>query len=49
MLRVKNKCEKYNLSFATCREGFSHMQTSPSCDGSHLIKMSSISNKKGMK
>ena len=33
---VKKMCEKYDISFATCREGF-ELQAK-SCDGSHLIK-----------
>jgi len=37
MLRVKEECSKYGIPFATCREGFG-MNTSKSCDGSHLIR-----------
>ena len=37
MLKVKEECSKYGIPFATCREGFG-INTSKSCDGSHLIK-----------
>jgi DNA repair photolyase len=37
MSRVKKECLKYNITFATCREGF-EMNVSETCDGSHLIK-----------
>lgn len=36
MFRVKEECSKYGLPFATCREGLG-INTSKSCDGSHLI------------
>ncbi len=36
MERVRKACEKYGLSFATCREGL-NLNTARSCDGSHLI------------
>jgi len=35
--KVAEECERYDLFFATCREGFSSLTTSSSCDGSHLI------------
>jgi DNA repair photolyase len=35
--RVKKICQKYQIPFASCREGFLKFQTSKSCDGSHLI------------
>ena len=38
MLRVREACARHGISFASCREGFHHLHTSPSCDGSHLIK-----------
>lgn len=37
MGRVKNICDKYGITFASCREGFYELNTSKSCDGSHLI------------
>ena len=37
-LRVKEVSSQYNLSFATCRENFPHLQDSLSCDGSHLLE-----------
>lgn len=33
--RVEDACSKYNISFATCREGYKFKARS--CDGSHLI------------
>ncbi|MCD6515043.1 MAG: radical SAM protein [Candidatus Odinarchaeota archaeon] len=39
MNRVKEIAENYGLSFATCREGFSFLHTSKTCDGSHLIDL----------
>lgn len=36
MLMIKDECSKYGLPFATCREGL-RINTSKSCDGSHLI------------
>ncbi|MEF8874532.1 MAG: radical SAM protein, partial [Candidatus Thermoplasmatota archaeon] len=35
--KVAKECDEHNISFATCREGFFSLQTSGSCDGSHLI------------
>lgn len=37
MEKVKIACNKYNITFASCREGFYEINTSKSCDGSHLI------------
>ena len=37
MLKVKRECQKYDISFASCREGFPELQDGKSCDGSHLI------------
>ncbi|MEM1575120.1 MAG: radical SAM protein [Nitrososphaerota archaeon] len=37
MKKVKNACDKYGITFASCREGFYELNTSKSCDGSHLI------------
>jgi len=37
MEKVFKICQKYKIGFATCREGFSNLKTSLSCDGSHLI------------
>jgi DNA repair photolyase len=36
MKKVFDACQKYKISFATCREGFLNLKTSKSCDGSHL-------------
>ncbi|MEM1981008.1 MAG: radical SAM protein [Candidatus Hadarchaeales archaeon] len=38
MERVREACLSLGLTFSTCREGFPELQTSESCDGSHLIK-----------
>jgi DNA repair photolyase len=37
MLRVKREAERLGMEFATCREGFPHLHTARTCDGSHLI------------
>ncbi|MEM2874587.1 MAG: radical SAM protein [Candidatus Hadarchaeales archaeon] len=37
MLLVREACQRNNLTFATCREGLSHLNTGMSCDGTHLI------------
>ncbi|RLF24970.1 MAG: radical SAM protein [Thermoprotei archaeon] len=34
---VKTLVEEYGMTFATCREGLSHLNNSPTCDGTHLI------------
>lgn len=36
MREVAEECKKLGLTFATCREGFKQLHTSPTCDGSHL-------------
>ena len=36
MKRVYRACRKYNMSFATCREGFGLLDTG-TCDGFHLL------------
>jgi DNA repair photolyase len=46
IMRVKKECQKYKISFASCREGFPELHTSRSCDGSHLIDI--INNEKGI-
>lgn len=38
MKKVKETCEKFGLTFACCREGFIKLNTTKSCDGSHLIQ-----------
>jgi DNA repair photolyase len=38
MKKVRNTCDKLCITFASCREGFYELNTSKSCDGSHLIK-----------
>lgn len=35
---VVSEAKRYNLSYATCREGFNELNQAPSCDGSHLIQ-----------
>ncbi|MEM2986473.1 MAG: radical SAM protein [Nitrososphaerota archaeon] len=37
MKKVKDACDKFGLTFSSCREGFYELNTSKSCDGSHLI------------
>ncbi|MBS7657639.1 MAG: radical SAM protein [Candidatus Bathyarchaeia archaeon] len=37
LLKLKNLVEKYGLTFSICREGFTTLNSSKSCDGSHLI------------
>ena len=37
MKKIRDICDSYGISFATCREGFTHLHTSKTCDGSHLI------------
>lgn len=37
LTKIKITCEKYKISFAVCREGFLNLNSSLSCDGSHLI------------
>ena len=37
MEKVFNACQKYQISFATCRERFFNLKSAKSCDGSHLI------------
>ncbi len=37
--KVREEALKAGLAFASCREGLSTLNTAPSCDGSHLIKV----------
>jgi len=37
LTRVKTLVLRSGMTFATCREGFDDLRTSPSCDGTHLI------------
>lgn len=37
MMRVRKACEENELTFSTCREGLEGLNTSKTCDGSHLI------------
>ncbi len=39
MKMVKEIVEEHGLTFSTCREGFSQLTTSPTCDATHLIPM----------
>lgn len=36
--RVRAACDKYGLTFASCREGMPELNTGETCDGSHLIE-----------
>jgi DNA repair photolyase len=38
MEKVKRACEENGLTFSTCREGLEGLNTSKTCDGSHLIE-----------
>ena len=38
ILKVRKVCQKYQIPFASCREGFLDLSTAPSCDGSWLIQ-----------
>lgn len=38
MEKVAVECREHGIPFATCREGLRELHTSPTCDGSHLIK-----------
>lgn len=37
MKMVKEIVDEFGLTFSTCREGFTHLTTSATCDASHLI------------
>lgn len=37
MISVRDACAKNHVTFSTCREGLSHLNTAKSCDGTHLI------------
>jgi DNA repair photolyase len=37
MRMVKEAVEAYGMTFSSCREGFPELQSSPTCDGTHLI------------
>ncbi|MDW8062094.1 MAG: radical SAM protein [Nitrososphaerota archaeon] len=37
MRMVKEVVEAYGITFSSCREGFRELQSSPTCDGTHLI------------
>jgi len=39
MSEIAEECRRLGLTFATCREGFTHLHTSPTCDGSHLTRV----------
>ena len=38
ILKVRKVCQKYQIPFASCREGFPDLNTASSCDGSWLIQ-----------
>ncbi len=37
MKMVREIADEYGVTFSTCREGFTHLTTSSTCDGTHLI------------
>jgi DNA repair photolyase len=37
MKMVREMADEYGVTFSTCREGFTHLTTSVTCDGTHLI------------
>lgn len=37
ILRARQICDSLSLTFSSCREGFSEINSASSCDGSHLI------------
>ena len=37
MKRIAERVKEFGITFAVCREGFSSLNTSNTCDGSHLI------------
>lgn len=39
MEKIREFADNYNMTFSTCREGFSDLQTSETCDGTHLIPL----------
>lgn len=39
MKMVKEIVDEFGLTFSTCREGFTHLTTSTTCDASHLIPL----------
>jgi len=36
--KVQEACEEHSIPFATCREGLPSLNSSNSCDGSHLVR-----------
>lgn len=45
MREVAEECVRLRLCFATCREGFPELHSSPTCDGSHLAKLRHTSSR----
>lgn len=39
MKMVKEIVEEHGVTFSTCREGFGNLNTSPTCDATHLIPL----------
>ncbi|MEM2026353.1 MAG: radical SAM protein [Candidatus Bathyarchaeia archaeon] len=37
-MRTKSLCEKYNIEFSTCKEGFYNYHTAKNCCGMHYLK-----------
>ena len=37
MKMAREMVDEYGITFSTCREGFAHLTTSATCDGTHLI------------
>ncbi|HOA83861.1 MAG TPA: radical SAM protein [Thermodesulfovibrio thiophilus] len=38
IFKVKQICDSFSFTFSSCREGFPELNTSSSCDASHLIR-----------
>jgi hypothetical protein len=38
MKKVAEKTKEHGVTFAVCREGFTDLNTTKTCDGSHLIQ-----------
>ncbi|MEM2739955.1 MAG: radical SAM protein [Candidatus Bathyarchaeia archaeon] len=48
MRMIKETVEAYGMTFSSCREGFCELQSSPTCDGTHLIPSVSSRSKMGL-
>jgi len=47
MKSIAEECAKVGFTFATCREGFPELNTSQTCDGSHLIPQTPLRKSQG--